>query len=155
MKRILSILAVITGAVYLISGISVLAFQDVVKVAMGYGAEYEADLLKVYPIQNILELAVMGIPCVVLGFLSMPESTFRSVGMNMLLILYSGAMLTLGGLLISAGNFIDNIITSRTMGVEGVVSMNIISTAFGRMQFLINFSLVLLLLRGAFGMERQ
>ena len=75
MKRILSILAVITGAVYLISGISVLAFQDVVKVAMGYGAEYEADLLRVYPIQNILELAVMGIPCVVLGFLSMPEST--------------------------------------------------------------------------------
>lgn len=62
MKRILSILAVITGAVYLISGISVLAFQDVVKVAMGYGAEYEADLLRVYPIQNILELAVMGFP---------------------------------------------------------------------------------------------
>ena len=152
MKKILSILAPISGAVYLAAGISLLIFQDVVKAIMGYGADYGYNMTNVYPVQNVLELVLLGIPCVVLGILSMLESSDHKRGVDLLLIIYNSAMLVLGSVLAAIGSFVNNLIVSRTMGVEGIVSMNIVSAAFNWIRFLINLSLVLLLLRGAFSL---
>lgn len=149
MKKILSILATITGMLYLAAGISLLIFQDVVKAVIGYGADQGFDMTNVYPVQNVLELVLLGIPCVVLGILSMSESSDYKRRVDLLLVIYSGAMLVLGGALATIGGFLSNWVVSRTMGVEGIVSMSIISGAFNWIQFLINLSLVLLLLRGA------
>ena len=152
MKKILSILATIAGAAYLAAGVGLLTFQNVIKTAMGYGVDYNTNVVNVYPVQNVLELVLMGIPCVVLGILSMSESSDYKRGVNLLLIIYSGIMLVLNGMLSPVGNFINNIIVSNTMGVEGMVNMSIVGAAFGWIHFLINLSLVLLLLRGAFNL---
>ncbi|MDE6674095.1 MAG: hypothetical protein K2K19_04670, partial [Acetatifactor sp.] len=55
----------------------------------------------------------------------------------------------LGEIFTAIGSVVDNIIASRTMGVECLASMSVVSAAFSYIQFLINLSLVLLLLRGA------
>ncbi len=149
MKKILSILATVAGAAYLAAGVGLLAFQNLIKTAMGYGVGYDINTVNVYPVQNVLELVLMGVPCVVLGILSMSESSDYKKGVDLLLIIYSGIMLTLNGLLTPVGSFLNNMIVSNTMGVEGMVNMSIVSAAFGWIHFLINLSLILLLLRGA------
>lgn len=149
MQKILSITAVIAGALYLAAGISLLVFQDMVKaVFMGYGVE----TVKVYPIQYVLALAIMGIPCVALGIMSMSDSPENEKGKNMLLVIYSSVMLVLGGILITIGSTVNSIVVGRTMGAYGLANMSAVSAAFSYIQFLINLSLVLLLLRGAFGL---
>ena len=148
MKKGLSIAAAVAGIFYLTAGICLLVFQNIIKTAMGYG--YGVETVNVYPLHNVLQLVFMGVPCVVLGGLSMSDSTDNRRGIDMLLIIYSSVMLVLGGTLTAIGSVINNIIVGRTMGVEGLVSMSVISTAFTYIQFLINLSLVLLLLRGAF-----
>ena len=150
MKKGLSIAAVVAGVFYLAAGIGLLVFQNIIKTAMGYG--YGVETANVYPLHNVLQLVFMGVPCVVLGGLSMSDSTDNSRGIDMLLIIYSSVMLVLGGLLTAIGSTVNNFVVSRTMGVEGMVSMSVISAAFTYIQFLINLSLVLLLLRGAFGL---
>ncbi len=155
MKKILSILATIMGALYLAAGIGLLVFQDVVKAVIGYGADQGFDMPNVYPVQNVLELVLLGIPCVVLGILSMSESSDHKRKVDLLLVIYSGAMLVLGGALATIGGFLSNWIVSRTMGVEGIVGMSIISGAFNWIHFLINLSLVLLLLRGALSLGKS
>ena len=147
MKKGLSIAAVVAGIFYVAAGIGLLVFQNIIKTAMGYG--YGMETTNVYPLHNVLQLVLMGVPCVVLGGLSMSDSTENRRGMDILLIIYSSVMLVLGGIFTALGSIIDNIIASRTMGVEGLASMSVVSAAFSYIQFLINLSLVLLLLRGA------
>lgn len=149
MKKILSIIATIAGAAYLAAGIGLLVIQSGIKTAMGY---YGTEMINVYPIHNVLELVLMGIPCVILGVLSMSETSDNKKGRDMLLVIYSSVMLVLGGILVTIGNILNSFIVSRTMGVEGLANMNIVSTAFSWIQFLVNLSLVLLLLRGAIGL---
>lgn len=150
MKKGLSIAAVVAGVFYLAAGIGLLVFQNIIKTAMGYGFGVEST--NVYPVHNVLQLVFMGVPCVVLGGLSMSDSADNRRGIDMLLIIYSSVMLVLGGLLAAIGSTVNTFVVSRTMGVEGMVSMSTISAAFTYIQFLINLSLVLLLLRGAFGL---
>lgn len=150
MKKALSITAAVAGASYLAAGIGVLVFQDIIGAAM-YGMDIDG-FANVYPMHNILQLAVMGIPCVTLGILSMSDSMDNGRGMDKLLVIYSSVMLVLGELLFTIGNVIDTIIVARTMGSQSLASMSIVSSTFGYIHFLINLSLVLLLLRGAFGM---
>lgn len=146
MKKILSIMAVAAGALYLAAGVGLLVFQDVFKTGiMGYISEP----VKVYPVQNVLELAVMGIPCVVLGVLAMSDSSAGRRGLDLLLTVYSSIMLVLGGVLTIIGSMVNNIIVARTQGAEGLANMSIVSTCFGFIRFLIDLSLVMLLLRGA------
>lgn len=151
MKKILSVIAVVAGAAYLAAGICLLVYQDVVKTFMGYG-RYGLETVNVYPVQNVLQLVIMGIPCVVLGVLSMSDSPDNSRGMNMLLVIYSSVMLVLGQALVTIGGVINSMIVARTVGAEGLANVSIISSAFSYIQFVINLSLVLLLLRGAFGL---
>lgn len=147
MKKGLSIAAVAAGVFYVAAGIGLLVFQNIIKTAMGYG--YGMETTNVYPLHNVLQLVFMGVPCVVLGGLSMSDSTENRRGIDILLIIYSSVMLVLGEIFTAIGSIIDNIIASRTMGVEGLASMSVVSAAFSYIQFLINLSLVLLLLRGA------
>lgn len=149
MKKILSILATIAGITYVAAGIGLLAFQGVIKTTMGYGGDYSMDIMNVYPVQNMLELALLGIPCVVLGVLSMAETSENKRGVDLLLVIYSSVMLVLGGLLTNVGSIFNNYIVSRTMSVEGMVNMSIVSASFNWIRSLINLSLVFLLLRGA------
>ncbi len=150
MKKVLSITATVAGAAYLAAGIALLlVFQDSIKLAMGYGEGYGIELTNVYPIQNVLDLALVGVPCVVLGILSMSESMQNSQRLDLLFVVYSGVMLTVGGLLNRIGAFFNNYFTSRMEGAEGLVNMSIISGVFGWIDFLAKLSLVLLLLRGA------
>lgn len=147
MKKGLSIAAVVAGVFYLAAGIGLLVFQNIIKTAMGYGFGVEST--NVYPVHNVLQLVFMGVPCVVLGGLSMSDSADNRRGIDMLLIIYSSVMLVLGGFLTAIASTINTIIVGRTMGAEGLASMSVISAAFTYIQFLINLSLVLLLLRGA------
>ncbi len=150
MKKVLSITATVAGAAYLAAGIALLlVFQNSIKLAMGYGEGYGIELTNVYPIQNVLDLALVGVPCVVLGILSMSESMQNSQRLDLLFVVYSGVMLTVGGLLNRIGAFFNNYFTSRMEGAEGLVNMSIISGVFGWIDFLAKLSLVLLLLRGA------
>lgn len=149
MQKVLSITAVAAGALYLAAGIGLLAFQDIVKtVIMGY----EMETLNVYPVHNVLGLVIMGVPCMALGILSMSDSLDNRRATDMLLVIYSSVMLVLGEMLITIGNSINNIIIGTTKGVEGLANMSMVSAAFSYIQFLITLSLVLLLLRGAFGL---
>lgn len=145
MKKTLSITAVIAGALYLAAGIGLLAFQDTVKMAMGYGM----DTINVYPAQNVLQLVIIGIPCVALGVLSMSDSVENRRGTDMLLVIYSAIMLVLKGILATIGATISNVIISRTQGFEALANIGMVRSAFNYIQFLMDLSLVLLLLRGA------
>ena len=145
MKKILSITAVIAGALYLSAGIALLVFQDIVKEFMGYSM----NSIHVYPASNVMKLAIVGVPCVVLGILSLSEALENRRGIDILLVIYSSMALVLGEILfIIAGN-INTIIVGRTQGAEGLANVSMVSASFSYIQFLINLSLVLLLLRGA------
>ncbi|MDE5892566.1 MAG: hypothetical protein K2H45_06570 [Acetatifactor sp.] len=145
MKKILSIAAVIAGALYLSAGIALLIFQDIVKEFMGYGM----DAIHVYPVPNVLKLAIVGVPCVVLGVLSMSEAPENRRGIDILLVIYSSMALVLGEVLFTIGGNINTIIVGRTQGAEGLANVSMVSASFSYIQFLIDLSLVLLLLRGA------
>lgn len=149
MKKILSITATVAGAAYLAAGLALLAFQNSIKIAMGYGGGYGVELINVYPIQDVLELALVGIPCVALGILFMSESSEGRKNLNLLLVIYSALMLTAGGLLGNIGAFFNNYLISRMEGANGLANMGIVSNAFSWIGFLANLALVLLLLRGA------
>lgn len=152
MKKILSILATITGAFYLAAGIGLLVFQNTIKELMGYSASQGVELINVYPIQILLELALLGIPCVVLGILSMSESAESNKNLNLLMAIYSGVMLVVSGLLANIGRFISNYTASRFMGVEGMVNISLVTAAFGWIEFMSSLSLVLLLVRSVFSL---
>ena len=148
MKKVLSIMATVAGAAYLAAGLAVLfVFQDSIKAVMGYGDSVE--LINVYPIQSVMELVLVGIPCVALGILSMSENFGSRRNLHLLLAVDSGVMLTLGGLLGNIGAFFNNILVSRLEGASGLVNMSIISGVFGWIGFLAKLSLVLLLSLGA------
>lgn len=152
MKKILSILATITGAFYLAAGIGLLVFQNTIKEIMGYSAVQGVELINVYPIQILLELALLGFPCVVLGILSMSESAESNKNLNLLMAIYSGVMLVVGGLLANIGGLISNYTASKFMGVEGMVNISLVTAAFGWIEFMSSLSLVLLLVRSAFSL---
>lgn len=146
MKRNLSVGAVVTATLYLVAGICLLGFQDVYKsVVMGYTAE----MVRVYPVQNIIQLLFLGLPCGVLGILSLSGDYADKKGLNQALVVYSSIMLVCSGILTAIGGIINSFVVSRTMGVMGLANMNIVSAGFEWIQFLIQLSLVLLLLRGA------
>lgn len=154
MKKILSVTAVAAGVGYMAAGLAVLAFQGFIKAAMGYGPGYGGmEMANVYPMHNVLELILLGIPCVVLGILSMSETWEGRRGMDLLLIVYGSGMLVVGKLLLNTvGSVINSIFVARIIGTSGLVNMNIVSSVFGWIQFLADLSLVLLLLRGAFSL---
>lgn len=149
MHRILSIGAAAAGALYLAAGISLLYFQDVFKAAY-LGTMVEA--VPVYPVQDVLQLAIVGIPCVALSILSMSDSLGDKRGTNMALVFYSSVMLVLGGVLFSLIGNISTMIVGRTQGTAGLANVSAVSAVFGYLQVLSALSLVLLLLRGAFGL---
>lgn len=156
MRRVLSIIATMAGALYLAAGAGSLVFQSEIKAVMGYSAEYGVEIVNVYPIQNILELALIGIPCVALGILSMSASAEGKRGVDLLLVMYGSIVLVLRGSLINMiGGAVNNIFVSRFMGADGLVNMSLVSSAFGWIQFLSSLSLVLLLLRGALDMGEK
>lgn len=51
------------------------------------------NMITVYPLQNVLQLALLGLPCLILGILSLSESAETKMGMDLLLVLYSSIML--------------------------------------------------------------
>lgn len=145
-KKILSVTATIIAAIYLAAGIALLIFQDVIKPI--YMNHFE-DVMKVYPIQNILQLLLVGIPCLALGVLSISENAGAGKNADLLLIVYSSLMLVLEGPLVRIGTGINNAIAASSQGMQGLVNTNIVSDCFSGIHFLISLSLVLLLLRGA------
>lgn len=84
-----------------------------------------------------------------LGILSMSERFESRRNLHLLLAIYSGVMLTIGGLLGNIGAFLNNILVSRLEGASGLVNMSIISGVFSWVGFLAKLSLVLLLSLGA------
>lgn len=152
MKKILSIWATIAGAFYLAAGIGLLVFQNTIKEIMGYSASQGVELINVYPVQILLELALLGFPCVVLGILSMSESAESNKNLNLLMAIYSGVVLVVSGLLANIGGLISNYTASRFMGVEGMVNISLVTAAFGWIEFMSSLSLVLLLVRSAFSL---
>lgn len=146
MKKGLSIVAVVAAAVYLVAGICLLGLQDVYKpIVMGGTTE----MVKVYPVHNILEMIFMGIPCMALGIGSMSEDFHNKRGLNRMLIIYSSVMLVCSGIFTTIGGAVNSFVVSRTMGVAGLANMSMVSAGFGWIQFLLQLSLVMLLLRGA------
>ncbi len=146
MKKILSIVAVLSAAVYLAAGIGLLMFQNVFKPL--YIGSY-TEWIMVYPIQNILQLVLLGIPCVVLGILAMSESSEKGKGTDLLLVIYSSVMLVGFGLISTVGGMLNTMVIARMQGAEALANMSVVSNLFNWIQLLINLSLVMLLLRGA------
>lgn len=152
MKKIVSIIAVLSSAVYLAAGAGLLVFQNVFKpLFMGGSAEY----ITVYPVQNVLQLIFLGIPCVALGILSLSESSENRKGMDLLLVIYSGIMLVGFGLITTFGGMMNNIVIGRMQGAAALANTGVVSSMFGWIQFLINLALVMLLLRGAISLGEK
>lgn len=152
MKKTVSIIAVLSSIIYLAAGAGLLVFQNVFKpLFMGSSAEY----IMVYPVQNVLQLIFLGIPCVVLGILSMSESSEGRKGMDLLLVIYSGIMLVGFGLITTFGGMMNNIVIGRMQGAAALANTGVVSSMFGWIQFLINLALVMLLLRGAIGLGEK
>lgn len=152
MKKTLSIIAVLSSAVYLSAGAGLLVFQNELKpLFIGSSTEYIA----VYPIQNVLQLVFLGIPCVALGVLSVSESSEGRKGRDLLLVIYSGIMLVGFDLIMTFGGMMNNIVISRMQGITALANMSVVNSLFGGIQFLINLALVMLLLRGAIGLGEK
>lgn len=152
MKKTVSIIAVLSSIIYLAAGAGLLVFQNVFKpLFMSSSAEY----ITVYPVQDILQLVLLGIPCVVLGILSLSESSESRKGMELLLVIYSGIMLVTFGQIMTLGSMINSTMIGRLQGVAALVNMSAVSSMFSWIQFLINLALVMLLLRGAVGLGEK
>lgn len=149
MKKVLSIIATVAGAAYLAAGVGLLVFQSGIKEFMGYNAGYGMELINVYPIHNVMQLALIGIPCVILGVLSMSETTGHQKGRDLLLVIYSGMALVVGELLVSKVSALNGIAVGNSMGANGLANMSVVSSVFSQIHFLCSLSLVMLLLRGA------
>lgn len=151
MKKILSIIAIIGAACYLAAGVGILLFQNTLKNLVMSGD----NMITVYPLQNVLQLALLGLPCPILGILSLSETAETKKGMDLLLILYSSIMLVFFAFLIEAGARINAVMVARMQGAAALANMSAVSSFFGYIQFLINLSLVMLLIQGAVSLGQK
>lgn len=151
MKKILSIVAIIGAACYLAAGVGILLFQNILKNLVMSGD----NMITVYPLQNVLQLALLGLPCLILGILSLSESAETKMGMDLLLVLYSSIMLVFFASIIEAGARINAMMVARMQGAAALANMSTVSSFFGYIQFLINLSLVMLLIQGAVSLGQK
>lgn len=91
----------------------------------------------------------------VLGILSLSESSESRKGMELLLVIYSGIMLVAFGQIMTLGSMINSTMIGRLQGAAALVNMSAVSSMFSWIQFLINLALVMLLLRGAVGLGEK
>ncbi len=143
MKKVFSIIAVIGAAGYVAAGIGILLFQEVLKKLLTSG-----ENITVYPLQNVLHLVLVGIPCLILGIASLSEHTGAKRGMNLLLVIYTGIMLVSSDWMIWAGTLINNMFVARMQGAAVLANTSMVNSFFNGIQFLIKLSLVMLLIRG-------
>lgn len=146
MKKIFTIVAVLSAGVYLAAGIGLLVFQNMFK---GLYLGNSTDWINVYPVQNVLQLVFLGIPCLVLGIVAVSEYAEGKKGVDLLLVIYSSVMLVGFGLIASLGGMMNNVWVGRMNGVTALANISAVNSMFGFIEFLSDLSLVMLLLRGA------
>lgn len=148
--RKLSFTAMIMAILYLVAGVGVLVLQNTLKL------HYTQDIqfITIYPIEILLDLALIGLPCAVLGALNAISSPKSNRSLCLATAAYSGIVLGVSaffrGIVSTFGSMI-----SAHKGVEYLVNRSCILQAFSWTAVLANIALVLLLVAGVIGVCRE
>ena len=138
--RKLSFAAMIMAILYLLAGVGVLVLQNTLKL------HYTQDIqfITIYPIEILLDLALIGLPCAVLGAMNAISSPKSNRSLCLATAAYSGIVLGVSaffrGIVSTFGSMI-----SAHKGVEYFLQ------AFSWTAVLANIALVLLLVAGVIG----
>lgn len=143
MKRILSVLAVVSAVLFLITGAGILLLQDALK--SSYLSGYE-NFITVYPINALAQLALTGIPCVVLAAIYLAGSHAESRGFSLLTCIYCSANLIAHSFLLQLISNAHAILGGRLEGAAYLANLSAVNSMFSQTEIFANAALVFLLI---------
>lgn len=146
--RKLSLAAMISAILYLVAGVGILLFQDVFKpMFIGNAGDY----VTVYPVDSLLRLALIGLPCAVLGAVNITGSHSKNKILPLGIAIYSGVVLGLQSILGIMFSTVNSVAAARFGGAMYLANLSIVNQLFNWIQVFCNIALVLLLVAGVMG----
>lgn len=145
--RKLSFAAMIMAILYLLAGIGILVFQNSLKLHYTQGIQF----ITIYPIEILLDLALIGLPCAVLGAMNATTRQETNRSLSLATAAYSGIVLGLSSFFRGIVSTFSNMISAHTGGAEYLVNRSCVLQAFNWTAVLANVALVLLLVAGVIG----
>lgn len=148
MKRILSVTAMVTAVLFLITGTGILLLQDLLK------PSYFAESVPVYPIGAVAQLIFTGIPCAALAAINLTGSHTENRSLSLLTCIYCSANLIAHNFLF---NFVSNAqaaLGGRMNGTFYLVNLSAVNSIFSQTRILANSALVFLLIVNVMQLER-
>lgn len=150
MKRILSVAAMVTAVLFLITGTGILLLQDVLKSSYLFNAE----LVTVYPIGAVAQLILTGIPCAALAAINLTGSHAENRSLSLLTCIYCSANLIAHNFLFSSVSNAQAVIGGRMNGTLYLANLSAVNSIFSQTRILANSALVFLLIVNVMQLER-
>ncbi len=145
--RKLSFAAMIMAILYLLAGIGILVFQNSLKLHYAQNINF----ITVYPLEILLDLALIGLPCAVLGAMNAISRPENNRSLCLATAIYSGIVLGLSCFFRSVISSFSTMISARTGGAEYLVNRSCVLQEFSWTAVFANVALVLLLVAGVIG----
>lgn len=138
----------ISAILYLVLGVGILLFQNTLKpLFIGSASNY----VMVYPADILLHLALVGLPCAVLGAVNTTGSHSGNSFLPLGTAIYSGIVLglqSLSGIIFST---INNVAAAQFGGAMYLANLSIVNQLFSWIELFCNIALVMLLVSGVMG----
>jgi len=144
--RKLSFTAMIMAILYLLAGVGILVCQNTLKLHYTQDVQF----ITIYPLEILLDLALIGLPCAVLGAMNAISSPKSNRSLCLATAAYSGIVLGVSAFFRGIVSTFSNMICARK-GVEYIVNRSCIIQAFSWTSVFANIALVLLLVAGMIG----
>lgn len=142
MLRKLSLLAMISAIIYLMSGVGILFCQNAFKPIFMNSPE---NYVTVYPVDAILRLLIVGLPCAVLGAVNLTDSHSHNHFLPLGTAIYSGITLGIQGFLGTMFSTYYSTIIAHTKGAMYLANWSMMSQMFNWIDLFSNVALVMLL----------
>lgn len=149
MKRILSVTAMVTAALFLITGTGILLLQDALKSSY----LFDGELVTVYPIGAVAQLILTGIPCAALAAIGLTGSHAGNRSLSLLTCIYCSANLIAHNFLFNSVSNAQAVIGGRMNGALYLANLSAVNSIFSQTRILANSALVFLLIVNVMQLE--
>lgn len=141
-RQVLSIAAAVSAILFIITGIAVLALQRFYLAPYIPTSQLQSGY---YPIVATVQLLFIGLPCLMLGFLSLYVKDEDERNWSLYIMIYCSVILiskdALNGILKGLHNYL-----SREMGTNYLVGLSMVNSVFSYTRIFANAALVCLLI---------
>lgn len=142
MKRILSVTAMVTSILFLVTGTGILLLQNALKSSYLFGVEW----ITVYLLTAVIQLILTGIPCAALAAINLAGSHGENRTFSLLTCIYCSANLISHDFLMNSVSNFQAIMGGRINGSLYLANLSAVNAIFNHTRILANSALVFLLI---------